>query len=43
MAKKPNGKDNQLPEELEMAFEQDAGLGLEDVNASDMQIPFLRI
>tara|TARA_R110002020_G_scaffold92018_5_gene223121 strand:- start:999 stop:1772 length:774 start_codon:yes stop_codon:yes gene_type:complete len=38
--KNGNGK---LPSELSAAFEADAGLGLEDVTSSDMQIPFLRI
>ena len=37
---KGNGK---LPAELDAAFAEDAGLGLEEVTTKDMQIPFLRI
>jgi len=39
MAKKNNG----VLAELEKAFEEDSGKGFEEVSASDMQIPFLRI
>ena len=38
--KNGNGK---LPSELTAAFEDNAGLGLEEVTHTDMQIPFLRI
>jgi len=34
---------NELPVDLAAAFEEDIGLGLEEVTSSDMQIPFLRI
>tara|TARA_R100000664_G_scaffold15001_1_gene23406 strand:- start:620 stop:1396 length:777 start_codon:yes stop_codon:yes gene_type:complete len=42
MAKAPK-KENTLPAELANAFEADAGMGLEDITTSDMQMPFLRI
>jgi hypothetical protein len=37
---KPNG---QVPKDLAEAFEADAGMGLENITSSDLQIPFLRI
>ena len=39
---KSNGN-AKLPAELAAAFEEDAGMGLEDVSTDDMQIPFLRL
>ena len=42
MSKAPK-KENTLPADLAAALKEDAGMGLEDVTTSDMQIPFLRI
>ena len=42
MSKAPK-KENAISADLAAAFEADAGMGLEDVTTSDMQIPFLRI
>ena len=43
MVKKNGNGNGKLPAELTAAFEADAGVGLEDVTNSDMQVPFLRI